>query len=263
MSPEQYRTAEEAWLESHYDLNTAEGIRAIPEIENPPKWPGCGPSDVTGDIDYYLRFKSAEHQGTGNIELAILCLRKSNAIRMIRRIGYRKGDYYRLVRILAQNGYINEAYKEKAKIDAFFGKYHADDIEKILSGMKQAGERKSANELRIVSIQKAQEENEYLENVIPFEIKRGQDMRNYRWLQENLPDICPKSLTGFRRMKNQNTRNTSRTKPTPIHSSKSSSVISSEDDEFLFDTAPVIAPAVKGITLSEPLLLLVRLYGSL
>ena len=202
-----YRKAEEAWLEEHYDLNTAEGIQAIPEVENPPKWPGCGPMDVTGDIDYYLRFKSAEYEKARNIELAILCLQKSNAIRMVRKIGYRKGDYYRLIRLLAQNGRVEEAYQEKEKIDALFGPYHADSVKKVLDSLISFKKYADAEDLRLNSIEEAKKDKEYLENVIPFEIQRGQDMRDFDWLQANLPGICPKSLTGYRRMKKQNTKN--------------------------------------------------------
>lgn len=34
-----------------------------------------------------------------------------------------------------------------------------------------------------------------------------QETHDFAWLQENLPDKCPKSLSGFRRMKTQNTKN--------------------------------------------------------
>ncbi len=43
--------------------------------------------------------------------------------------------------------------------------------------------------------------------MIESEAKRGQEARDFRWLQENCPEKCPKSVTGFRRMKTQNTRN--------------------------------------------------------
>lgn len=34
-----------------------------------------------------------------------------------------------------------------------------------------------------------------------------EDMQLFKWLQENLPTLCPKSLTGFRRMRTMNTKN--------------------------------------------------------
>lgn len=33
------------------------------------------------------------------------------------------------------------------------------------------------------------------------------DNQTFLWIQENLPDLCPKSLTGFRRIRTQNTKN--------------------------------------------------------
>lgn len=52
------------------------------------------------------------------------------------------------------------------------------------------------------------EQEKYIEDhMIEYEALRGIDIRNYRWLQENIPDKCPKSVTGYRRMKTQNTRN--------------------------------------------------------
>lgn len=44
-------------------------------------------------------------------------------------------------------------------------------------------------------------------DAIAFETQRGIDKRDYEWLQENLPDICPKSYSGYKRMKNGNTKN--------------------------------------------------------
>ena len=119
-----YRKKAEDWLESYYDLNTAEGIQAIPEIKHPPKCPDCDLYDVTSDIDYYLQFKSVEHEKAGNIELAILCLRKSNAIRALGDSLYRKSDYYRLVRLLEKYGFSDEARIEAARIDDFFSDYY-------------------------------------------------------------------------------------------------------------------------------------------
>ena len=126
--------------------------------------------DVTGDLDYYLRQKAFQHEGAGKIELAILCLRKSNAIRMLKQTGYRRSDYYALVRMLARNDYVEEAREEKARIDRFFHDY-SDNGE------------------------------------IEIEAKRGEEARTFAWIQQNLPDMCPKSLSGFRRMKKQNTKN--------------------------------------------------------
>lgn len=45
------------------------------------------------------------------------------------------------------------------------------------------------------------------EHMIEFEAKRGADARDFFWIRENLPDKCPKTITGYRRMKTQNTKN--------------------------------------------------------
>lgn len=44
-------------------------------------------------------------------------------------------------------------------------------------------------------------------HVLAHEAQLLQEENDYAWLQKNLPDVCPKSLSGFRRMKNQNTKN--------------------------------------------------------
>lgn len=166
------------WLENYYDLNSAAGIQGIPEI-NPPKIPGYGPMDVTGDIDYYLHSKAYSYEEAGNIDLAILCLKKSNAIRRRGRVAYRKDDYYALVKMLARNGRVEEAYAEKARIDRYYPKLNLPyEIDQVM-----------------------------LDQSIKDEIRRGEEARAFKWLQQNLPAICPKTLSGFRRMKTQNTKN--------------------------------------------------------
>lgn len=125
------RRTHEAWLETHYDLNTAEGIQSIPErgdLPRPPNTDSDGFRDYTCDVDYYLRFKSGKFEEAGNIELAILCLKKSNAIRMVSKRGYKKDDYYMLVRLLARSGFTEEAQAEKLKIDQFFHGYTVDNL---------------------------------------------------------------------------------------------------------------------------------------
>lgn len=185
------RRAAEAWLEAHYDLNSAEGIRSIPEtgdLPRPPDSDSDGFRDYTCDVDYYLRFKSAWFEDAGNIELAVLCLKKSNAIRMATKRGYKKDDYYTLVRLLARSGLVKEAQEERRKIDKFFQGYTIDNL--IGTGPMLT-----------------KEERHMEDSDIEREVQRGIDKRDYKWLQENLPDICPKSYSGYKRMKNGNTKN--------------------------------------------------------
>lgn len=132
------RKLAEMWLEAHYDLNTTEGIQSIPERDDLPRPPNVdsgGFRNYTCDVDYYLRLKSGKFEEAGNIELAILCLKKSNAIRMTSRRGYRKNDYYSLVQLLAQHGRIDEAIAEKDKIDRFLG---CNDNDMIASSESRA-----------------------------------------------------------------------------------------------------------------------------
>lgn len=322
ISNEEYqakRDAEVEWLEARYDLNSAEGISSIPEREDLPR-PTFGDSEgfrsYTGDVDYYLRKKSAEHEEAGNIELAILCLQKSNAIRMVSRRGYKKDDYYALVRLLARSGFLSEAVAEKEKIDQFFGNSDVDLIQqsgeekakkviqdahdfgtdlvimepqgcactdcakyqgrvfsltgndkrfpKVPSGFFKYGALHAGCSHRFypymygfptnktdleyaLSIQKiknlrykrniiafsnrpfvddrpvedieaarqyaekAEQEwrhqQELYDGMIEFEYQRGMHKREYKWVQENLPDMCPKSYSGYMRMKNGNTKN--------------------------------------------------------
>lgn len=44
-------------------------------------------------------------------------------------------------------------------------------------------------------------------HILAMEAARSKEEAAFKWLQENLPGICPKSLSGYRRMKTQNTKN--------------------------------------------------------
>jgi hypothetical protein len=315
MTNEEYqamRTRQEDWLEAHYDLNSIRGVQAIPESADLPKLPGAG---VTGDLDYYLRFKAHAHEKAGNIDLAVLCLKKSNSIRMLKRIGYRKSDYYALVRLLARNGRLAEAYDEKVNIDDFFGEWTVDSrvgwsgqkvAKRILDDAKQRNtdllqmnvvgcscsecakyqgrvfsisgkskkfpripnaffeygamskycwhafypytdgvtdpmlestlqlypdipkryrksieafsnrpfrdDRSESDIAKAIAHQEARQkkaahEAELLEGAIDYEYAKYQDAQTLSWLHENLPSLCPKSVSGFRRMRTQNTKN--------------------------------------------------------
>lgn len=45
------------------------------------------------------------------------------------------------------------------------------------------------------------------QHIIARETARAQHATDYKWIQRNLPDLCPKSISGYSRMKNQNTKN--------------------------------------------------------
>lgn len=175
ITPELYqklRDFEMAWLERHYDFNTLEGVTAIPVVKDLP--PAPAPKSPmkghTGEVYYYLRHKAYVHEDNGNIELALACMRKSVALVKCRSI-YFIDDCYPLARMLARAGLIEEAYREKHIADKMFPALALSD------------------------------------EILQVEIKRGNEARDYAWLQANLPDKCPKSISGFRRMKTQNTKN--------------------------------------------------------
>ncbi len=51
-------------------------------------------------------------------------------------------------------------------------------------------------------------QDQYTEDhMIEYEYKKYLDSCTVKWLQENIPDKAPKNVTGFRRMKTQNTKN--------------------------------------------------------
>ena len=55
---------------------------------------------------------------------------------------------------------------------------------------------------------KTGETNKYWEEYWAQEaVKKERDAKDYEWLHASFPDKCPKSLTGYRRMKTQNTKN--------------------------------------------------------
>lgn len=43
--------------------------------------------------------------------------------------------------------------------------------------------------------------------LIAWEEQREKDQNTFAWLESNLPQLCPKSFSGFRRMRSQNTKN--------------------------------------------------------
>lgn len=67
--------------------------------------------------------------------------------------------------------------------------------------------KQAAEKARAEFAARLAKEQEYRKNMIEIEFRRGQEARDFKWLQSNIPQKCPKSLSGFRRMKTQNTKN--------------------------------------------------------
>ena len=68
-----------------------------------------------------------------------------------------------------------------------------------------------AKQIAAEAIQKADEKRakeEYsYQHMIEHEAILGQEARDFKWIQENIPDKCPKSIAGYRRMKTSNSKN--------------------------------------------------------
>lgn len=169
---QQLREYEENWLESHYDFNTIDGVNAIPISKDLPGAPSpqSAIKSHTGEVYYYIRRKAYQHEEAGNIDLALACMRKSVALVKCRSY-FSLDDLLPLAKMLARAGYIEDAYAELRSIEQLFS-----------SPLNCNSE-------------------------IEAEIRRGEERREFQWLQENLPGQCPKSVSGFRRMKTQNTKN--------------------------------------------------------
>lgn len=169
---QQLRDYEENWLERHYDFNSIEGVNSIPVRKDLPGAPAPRHTlkGHTGEVYYYARRKAYQHEEAGNIDLALACMQKSVDLVKCRSY-FSSNDLLPLVKMLARAGYIGEAYAELRSIEAYF----TAPLD--------------------------------CENEIKAEIRRGQEQRDFLWLQEKLPDKCPKSISGFRRMKTQNTKN--------------------------------------------------------
>ena len=93
----------------------------------------------------------------------------------------------------------NVAPKYKKDIIAFSNRPFIDDRlpEDIEKARAHTAKLKAEREQRLY----------YEAHMMEIEVQRGIDKLNYKWLQENLPDICPKSYSGYKRMKNGNTKN--------------------------------------------------------
>lgn len=97
----------------HYDLDTLDGINAIPV---PAKNYKTG--DPTKDCIYYvLQRKATEHKKNKRMDLAIACLRKSNELSDYEsRPLLTQKDYFRLVKFIESTGNTTLAEQELANI---------------------------------------------------------------------------------------------------------------------------------------------------
>lgn len=113
---------------TQYDLNTIEGIRAIP-VSEAKRYPFGEPSVVVMP-EQILSRQATIHKKAGRLDLAIECLYKANELRNDSWYRYTEDDYLRLVRYLKIARRYNEAHRVGEQIAALFGhEYEGDNIE--------------------------------------------------------------------------------------------------------------------------------------
>lgn len=186
ISNEEYlemRQGEWSRLERRFDFNSVNGIRSIPvpcEEVN-----GDSP---TGRVEYYLRgicFRN--HWDSGRIDIAIECLKKAQELMFVSDMIWKYDDFIRLVSYLHEAGRHDEARAEEQRVDNYFRKTFHYPKMKIWNF-------KSLRSYFAWKKQIADLERERL---------RVRQLRHeFYWLQEHARTICPKSLTGYSRMKN-------------------------------------------------------------
>ena len=195
------REEQETWLEHKYDFTTIDGIKNIPlDAVNAPE---SSESSSTGTTDMYLRTRGFQYEKDGEPDLALACLKRSNEIRFHKRLGYRRDDYYSYVRMLVHFGRVDEARKEKLHIDKFFGNFVDDshttkwsDALKYLHGEDRKKRKEEIEKMFLA-----------WDNLINFEVERTNRRREYLFVLEHFPDLCPKSQAAYTRAKNsQSTR---------------------------------------------------------
>lgn len=328
ISAEEYkriREEEEKWLEIHYDLSSIESVESIPVRKDLPSAPCRGFKGPTGELYYYLRSKSRVLEKSGDIDFAIVCMRKSIQLMQAKYQNFTgRNEAYSLVYLLARHGYTKEAYAEKEKIDSYYqsggdqmrlqifkktcldahelgtdliqmevsgstcpecAKYQGRvysisgkskifpalpaqikstgvvhpgchhmfypyihnstriDMKQILSvhplkkrayaknivtfsnrpfvddrtdACKEAAEISRAERARKAYLKQRSEEI-----ILESQIQKKKDYDDFDWIKEHIPDLCPSSPTGYRRMKTQNTKNYQKIKERAMQLGKS------------------------------------------
>ena len=181
------REQEVVRLRSFYDFSTVNGIRNIPvpctEVN------GDSP---TGRVEYYLRGQCfAKYYKEKNIALGVECVRKAHSLMFISDMIWKYDAYISDITHLHNLGAHKQAWEEEARVDSYFQKVgiypHLSirDFPNVFAYFKW---KRLINEMEEERIRKRSIRHEY-----------------YR-LQEYLPALCPKSLSGYSRMKNSNSK---------------------------------------------------------
>ena len=187
----------ECW-ERKYDLSTVQGIEAIPVPKK--KVDSSGTGSITGQLDYYLMMKAGQYETAGEVELALACYRKANELMPMCAVSsYPKERYMRLPRYLRKLRRFDEARAEEKRIETLFpgdGVFEQSKAE-FMAHMKLVGHSKKHAE-ELYKEYKVQRDAEH---------QKALFRADYDWLWEFLPDMCPKSFSGYMRMKNSNSKN--------------------------------------------------------
>lgn len=184
--------------ERKYDLSTVQGINSIPVPARKTDFSGTG--SITGQLDYYIMLKAGQYEKAGEVELALACYRKANELMPMCAVSsYPKERYMRLPRYLRKLRRFDEARAEEAKIELLFpgdGVFEQSKAE-FMTHMQLVGHSKKHAE-ELYKEYRAERDAEH---------QKVRFRADYDWLWEFLPDLCPKSFSGYMRMKNLNSKN--------------------------------------------------------
>lgn len=184
-----FRQGEWKRLECFYDFNSIEGVRSIPvpckEVNDP--------QSATGRVEYYLRCQCLKkHLDNKDYALVYECIKKAHQLMFISDMIWGYEAYISSISLLHNIGMHQEAREEEKKIDdhfakvGFYPKFNLSDLLNLKGFINSVKFCIKSEKERI----------------------RKRNLRHeYYWLQENLPELCPKSLSAYSRMKNSNSKN--------------------------------------------------------
>lgn len=169
-------------LKRAYDFETIDGIRSIPVPCQEVNGDSC-----TGRVEYYLRGQCfISHCKSGNKEAAVECIRKAHSLMFISDMIWGYDAFISDISWLHNIGAHKEAWEEERRVDNFFKK----------NGLYPHLTPKDFHSLTEYFVWKQtikKTENERL--------RKRAIRHEYYQLQEKLPELCPKSLSGYSRMK--------------------------------------------------------------
>lgn len=154
-----------------YDMESAESILSInvPNFEFNDGFSGYG---ITGSLDYVVRMKAGNLRNKGNTEASDACYRKAIILMKSSGVPYDMTPYLYFAKDLLREGRFEESAAEEEKIYAMFGT------------------------------------NRYAVNANPdCRPYITQEDREYYRIKYFLPEIAPKSISGYTKMKRANSTN--------------------------------------------------------